>query len=320
MVKRLFACVLSITTAGVPPKQILKRPKQFHLITQMALVILTLSASITAYAEAPMDQIYQYVEEQLGYTREELALNQTAETEEGGLVFSLKLKEADPATNGLVIGELDAQGNFIRLEGPQAIDLRTQYVNDWQKNRFHYDTLYDLVQRWRPIVDALSPEELAEFDSRKHIRTIETFVHHDFRLPGSEHIAYEDAVAHAREALLQLPGWTQEKVGLMGISAEAFHVPLGMEQPVYQFIFERASSVEQSKAALSDGPYTFDQDAWVAKEQAVFGDNHPWRISIRIDAQTGAVVGTILVEYPPVTTYDESCFFLWDPYKETVGP
>ena len=82
MVKRLFACVLSITTAGVPPKQILKRPKQFHLITQMALVILTLSVCVFAYAEAPMDQIYQYVEEQLGYTREELTLNQTAETEE----------------------------------------------------------------------------------------------------------------------------------------------------------------------------------------------------------------------------------------------
>ena len=294
--------------------------KQFSWLMRITLTFMVLSVFVFAYAEAPMDQIYQYVEEQLGYTREELTLNQTAETEEGGLVFSLKLKEADPATNGLVIGELDAQGNFIRLEGPQTIDLRTQYVNDWQKNRFHYNTLYDLVQRWRPIVDALSPEELAEFDYLKHIRTIEAFVHHDFRLPGPEHIAYEDAVTYAQEALLQLPGWTQEKVNLMRISTEAFHVPLGMEQPVYQFIFERASSVEQSKAALSDGPYTFDQDAWVAKEQAVFGDNHPWRISIRIDAQTGAVVGTILVEYPPVTTYDESCFFLWDPYKETVGP
>ena len=267
-----------------------------------------------------MDQIYQYVEEQLGYTREELTLNQTAETEEGGLVFSLKLKEADPATNGLVIGELDSQGNFIRLEGPQAIDLLTQYVNDWQKNRFHYDTLYDLVQRWRPIVDALSPEELAEFDSRKHIRTIEAFVHHDFRLPGAEHISYEDAVTYAQEALLQLPGWTQEKVNLMRISTEAFHVPLGMEQPVYQFVFKLASSVERLKAALSDGPYTFDRDAWVAKEDAVFGDNRPIRVSVRIDSQTGAVVGTVLVEFAPTSTYDESCFFLWDPCKETVGP
>lgn len=320
MVKRLFACVLSITTAGVPPKQILKRPKQFHLITQMTLVILTLSVCVFAYAEAPMDQIYQYVEEQLGYTREELTLNQTAETEEGGLVFSLKLKEADPATNGLVIGELDAQGNLIRLEGPQEIDLLTQYVNDWQKNRFHYDTLYDLVQRWRPIVDALSPEELAEFDYLKHIRTIEAFVHHDFRLPGAEHISYEDAVTYAQEALLQLPGWTQEKVDLMRISTEAFHVPLSMEQPVYQFVFKLASSVERLKAALSDGPYTFDRDAWVAKEDAVFGDNRPIRVSVRIDSQTGAVVGTILVEFAPTSTYDESCFFLWDPYKETVGP
>ena len=267
-----------------------------------------------------MDQIYQYVEEQLGYTREELTMNQTAETEEGGLVFSLKLKEADPATNGLVIGELDSQGNFIRLEGPQAIDLRTQYVNDWQKNRFHYNTLYDLVQRWRPIVDALSPEELAEFDYLKHIRTIEAFVHHDFRLPGPEHIAYEDAVTYAQEALLQLPGWTQEKVNLMRISTEAFHVPLGMEQPVYQFVFKLASSVERLKAALSDGPYTFDRDAWVAKEDAVFGDNRPIRVSVRIDSQTGAVVGTVLVEFAPTSTYDESCFFLWDPCKETVGP
>ena len=291
-----------------------------RLMILLMMTVLLVCGSMAGFAETQLDQIYQYVEEQLGYTREELTLNQTAETEEGGLVFSLKLKEADPATNGLVIGELDAQGNLIRLEGPQAIDLLTQYVNNWQKNRFHYDTLYDLVQRWRPIVDALSPEELAEFDYLKHIRTIEAFVHHDFRLPGAEHISYEDAVTYAQEALLQLPGWTQEKVDLMHISAEAFHVPLGMEQPVYQFIFERASSVERLKAVRSDGPYTFDQDAWVAKEQAVFGDNHPWRISIRIDAQTGAVVGTILVEYPPVTTYDESCFFLWDPYKETVGP
>ena len=185
-----------------------------RLMILLMMTVLLVCGSMAGFAETQLDQIYQYVEEQLGYTREELTLNQTAETEEGGLVFSLKLKEADPATNGLVIGELDAQGNFIRLEGPQAIDLRTQYVNDWQKNRFHYDTLYDLVQRLRPIVDALSPEELAEFDYLKHIRTIEAFVHHDFRLPGAEHISYEDAVTYAQEALLQLPGWTQEKVDL----------------------------------------------------------------------------------------------------------
>ena len=291
-----------------------------RLMILLMMTVLLVCGSMAGFAETQLDQIYQYVEEQLGYTREELTMNQTAETEEGGLVFSLKLKEADPATNGLVIVELDAQGNFIRLEGPQAIDLRTQYVNDWQKNRFHYDTLYDLVQRWRPIVDALSPEELAEFDYLKHIRTIEAFVHHDFRLPGAEHISYEDAVTYAQEALLQLPGWTQAKVDLMRISTEAFHVPLGMEQPVYQFVFKLASSVERLKAALSDGPYTFDRDAWVAKEDAVFGDNRPIRVSVRIDSQTGAVVGTILVEFAPTSTYDESCFFLWDPYKETVGP
>ena len=291
-----------------------------RLMILLMMTVLLVCGSMAGFAETQLDQIYQYVEEQLGYTREELTMNQTAETEEGGLVFSLKLKEADPATNGLVIGELDAQGNFIRLEGPQAIDLLTQYVNDWQKNRFHYNTLYDLVQRWRPIVDALSPEELAEFDYLKHIRTIEEFVHHDFRMPGLDHISYEDAVTYAQEALLQLPGWTQEKVDLMRISTEAFHVPLGMEQPVYQFVFKLASSVERLKAALSDGPYTFDRDAWVAKEDAVFGDNRPIRVSVRIDSQTGAVVGTILVEFAPTSTYDESCFFLWDPYKETVGP
>ena len=291
-----------------------------RLMILLMMTVLLVCGSMAGFAETQLDQIYQYVEEQLGYTREELTLNQTAETEEGGLVFSLKLKEAGPAHNGLVIGELDAQGNFIRLEGPQAIDLLTQYVNDWQKNRFHYDTLYDLVQRWRPIVDALSPEELAEFDYLKHIRTIEAFVHHDFRLPGAEHISYEDAVTYAQEALLQLPGWTQEKVNLMRISTEAFHVPLGMEQPVYQFVFKLASSVERLKAALSDGPYTFDRDAWVAQEDAVFGDNRPIRVSVRIDSQTGAVVGTILVEFAPTSTYDESCFFLWDPCKETVGP
>ena len=54
--------------------------------------------------------------------------------------------------------------------------------NDWQKIVFIMIPCMIFVQRWRPIVDALSPEELAEFDSRKHIRTIETFVHHDFRL------------------------------------------------------------------------------------------------------------------------------------------
>ena len=172
------------------------------------------------------------------------------------------------------------------------------------------------MQRWRPIVDALSPEELAEFDYLKHIRTIEAFVHHDFRLPGAEHISYEDAVTYAQEALLQLPGWTQEKVNLMCISTEAFHVPLGMEQPVYQFVFKLASSVERLKAALSDGPYTFKRDAWVAKEDAVFGDNRPIRVSVRIDSQTGAVVGTILVEFAPTSTYDESFFSFGTPARK----
>lgn len=294
--------------------------KRFHAVALLALAALLLCGSFSGSAETQTDQIYRFIQEQLGYTREELTLNQTTETEEGGLAFSLKLKEADPTTNGLIIGELDAQGNCIRLEGPQSIDLRTQYLNDWFASHFHYDTLYELVQRWRPIVDAMSPEELAEFDYLKHIRTIEEFVHHDFRLPGPEHIAYEDAVAYAQEALLQLPGWTQEKVDLMRIDTEAFHVPLGMEQPVYQFVFGLASSVEQAKAVRSDGPYTFDRDAWVAKEDAVFGDNRPIRASVRIDGRTGEVVGTILVEFAPTSTYDESCFFLWGPYKETVGP
>ena len=135
--------------------------KRFHAVALLALAALLLCGSFSGSAETQTDQIYRFIQEQLGYTREELTLNQTTETEEGGLAFSLKLKEADPTTNGLIIGELDAQGNCIRLEGPQSIDLRTQYLNDWFASHFHYDTLYELVQRWRPIVDAMSPEELA---------------------------------------------------------------------------------------------------------------------------------------------------------------
>lgn len=286
----------------------------------LSLLFLLAIPSYSLGEEAATEKIFSLVQQQLGYTQDQLSVYEIMETTEGGLAFSLKIKDADPSTNGLVIGLLDGAGNLIELEGPKSIDLFTQFLNDWYASRFSYENVYTLVQKWRPIVNGMPPKELAEFDRSKHVRDIYAFVNHPIGLPTAEDLSHDEALAYAKAEILKLPGWTQEKLDLLRIRTEAYHIPTGTERPAYYFIFCCASEVERLKAIQSDGPYTFDSHAWKTKEKAVFGDATLYTVSVHIDAQTGALIGNIWVEFLPTSTsYDDIMLIILDPSIESIG-
>lgn len=275
----------------------------------LALLMLLAFPSHSLGEEATTEKIFSLVEQQLGYTKDQLSVNQIQETTEGGLAFSLKIKDADPTTNGLIIGMLDKAGNLVEIKGPQSIDLRRQYQRDWVASHFSYEDIYALVQKWRPIVNSMSPEELSEFDHKKQYNDLYGFLNHSVGLPTVEDLSHDEALACAKAEILKLPGWTQEKLDLFCVRTEVYHIPTGTERPAYFFIFGRVSLEFEEES---------DYKAWAVKEKTVFGDAVPYSVCVHIDAQTGELIGNIWVEFPP-TYFNDTMLIILNPALESIG-
>lgn len=245
--------------------------------------------------------MYQHCEENLGYPKEALAPYNFIRKNEGGWAFSLTVKDADATTNGLVIGEMAEDGQLTALEGPQPISSYLQLYDGLMRSERSYEAMYRLKVEWEPRLNQLNAEELAELDRHSSFFPFIALINHDIRLPADSDVSYEDARKSAEEAILASGGWTQEMMDLIRIKIEIYHVPVGSDRPVYQFIYSLASSVGQIEALYCGKSYNFDYDKLAKKENRVFGKALPIVISVRIDAQTGKALDDVYIEVPPLS-------------------
>lgn len=288
----------------------------FILITIVAVIfILSVTYTYAATNDDLKGLMYQYCEEQLGYTKDALELYNFVQKTEGGWAFSLKVKDADPTTNGLVIGEMAEDGQLVSLEGPTSISVFEQLREALLSSERSYEAMYQLKLEWEPKLDQLSDDDLAELNL-EWLAKLWPFIpllHHDIRLPADGDISYEEAQANAEKAILALPEWTQEMLDCMAIRLVVYHVPENSSTPVYQFVYGLASSVHvydyhYGEPAISESTY----DKLSENEDRVFGDVEPCFVSVRINAQTGEVAGDIIIETPPTTDGAPEIYILWE--------
>ena len=278
----------------------MKKGKAIALV--MTAILAVSSAAYAATSEAKAKELmYQYCEEQLGYSKEALEPYNFMRTEEGGWVFSLKVKDADPTTNGLVIGEIAEDGQLVALEGPKPIPIHEQLREALLRSERSYEAMYRLKLEWEPRLSQLSAEDLAEFDANSSNWPLIALINHDIRLPTDNDISYEEARKSAEEAILALPGWTQEMLDHIAVRFEVYHVPVNSSRPVYQFIYSLESFVGHLEEVHSGQSDTFNYDELRNEERRVFGKALPYVVNVRIDAQTGKAVGDIYIEVPPVS-------------------
>lgn len=282
----------------------MNKGKRGKLITKLMVIICLAVLPITVFAGTNQKEIqeafYVYCEKELGYCKDEVMPYNIAQSEDGTWIISLLVKNPDPETNGLILGQLDKDGGLISIQGPTAVSLKQQFGDAFAKASWHYQDMYRFKREWEARLDSMTDEEIKEFVDMGRESYIIDFLHHTVVLPDETCIPYEEARGKAIEAIEALEGWTKQMTDYIDVTMEIVHIPVGRSQPVYQFVYTYISDVYYAKAIESGAPYT-DQisreyhrlsDA----EDKVFGNNLPRMISVRIDAKTGELVGDVYVE------------------------
>jgi hypothetical protein len=261
------------------------------------------------------EMAYPYCESELGYTRDELTPNQYVHYEDGSWDFSLHVKDAEPMTNGLVIGSLDSSGKLIEIKGPVPASVAMWLNRQVRKCMFDYREIYQLKQEWEPKMDSISEQDMAIFNSAQSFNPILDFLRLNMVLPDEKCITYEEAKQKTVDIIEAMDGWTPEMTEHIGIMVELIYIPDGMDHPVWQFIYTLASSAFHQKATLYEIEYTNEMekqfDRMYDEEDIVFGENLPCIISIRIDAYSGEQVGETYIETPPVSGIGYTGIVLW---------
>ena len=266
--------------------------------------------------DAILTQIYEYCNIELGYDRDGLTLNNLEHYKDGSWAFSFFVKDPEPKTNALVTGSINKDGTLKSIQGPAPVSTFEWLCQETGKALFDYKDVYRLKKEWEPQLAFIPDEELKAFNASREYYPLLDFLRHDIVLPDEKCIDYDTAKENSIHCIEAMKGWTPKMTKHIDLIAETVHIPSGMDHPVYQFIYTTASTVAFQKNVLFNEEYTDDFNRKVSRmmddEDIVFGDNLPSVISVRIDAYSGAQVGEIYLETPPVSGYDYIAMILWE--------
>ena len=277
--------------------------KQMLSILPISLILIFLFIPSMLAEEEAMNRLYDIIQEQRGYTREQLSVNQM-EYSDGRWGFSLTIIDHPEDEDGLLVGQMDAAGRLLMLEGPQKISWDRQLENDL-KACFNRDDGYLLLpkvrEKWLPILDALSPEQLSRIFER-YVAVVRL----EISLPDPEAMPYTDAYEKALSHLADLPGWSGEQARMFRLAICAYYAPEDIGYPVYFFYFEQHSYMEDAYA--SDRAMGRYQE----KLKRAFDGDAPRRFSIMINAVDGSLVELPVFDYVPIK-YHYLDFFIRTP-------
>lgn len=277
------------------------------LVTSM-LIISPRAHAVVNESEA-REAAYQYCEEQLGYAKKNLEIYDLSLREGGGWAFGIRALEDDKTLREIIRGELDTNGKILSLVERGNVTVTEQIQEDLWRSSRSYEAMYAFKTKWDIRLPQVNKKQNDDFDM-KHNISLTALIRHDIRLPSPTDISYEEAKKKSEEAILALPGWTQEMLDQIRINLEVYHVPVGSDRPVYQFVYKRASAVGHVESLFSDEDYDATYYRLEEAENRVFGKANPWHVNVRIDARTGELVGDIYVDIPP-TMYRDTDFILW---------
>ena len=285
------------------------------LVLVFTLCLFPLFGVVQAEEAYIWEMAYPYCESELGYTRDDLTPNQYMHNEDGSWDFSFYVKDAEPMTNGLVIGSLDPAGKLLEIKGPAPVST-AEWLN-WQvrKCMFDYRELYLLKKQWESKLDSIPEQDMAILNSIQSFNPILDFLRLDIVLPDDQCISYEEAKQKTINIIEAMDEWTPEMTEHISIIVELIYIPDGMDHPIWQFIYTMASDAFQQRASFYGIEFTDEMadqfDRMFDEEDTVFEGKPPYKISIRIDAYSGEQVGETYIETPPVSGIGYTGIVLW---------
>lgn len=268
----------------------MRTPAKFLTV---CIALLLAMAGLCACAEesSEWDMVYTLLEKETGYTRNQLIESQLV-FEDGEWLFSVIIKDHSEDEDGLLIGEMDSNGNLINLSGPEKINLDTQLENDLKACFNREDCwlcLAEVCQKWEKKLSTLSEEQKSTIWER-YLKTVERGI-----TPPPEDAldfpaAYETALKKAAEA----EGWTEEMIHMFRHCISAYYVLDG--SPVWFIYLEQHSWFEPEYESDADmNQYEKELNAAFAG----LNQETPIKIGILIDACTGELMEKPMLDYIP---------------------
>lgn len=294
-------------------------PARYAFVLMILITVLLLSFSFHAHAAISETEAraaaYQYCEEQFAYPKNSQEIYEIFYRDEGGWSFGIRVLEEDGTVMEYVRGEMDQNGKLLSLNKRGDITLTEQLQEDLRRCARSYEGMYAIKQKWeRRLGQGIEVKEASKGQrdepDRRQNAPLTALIRHDIRLPSSADISYEEAKKKSEEAILALPGWTREMLDYLRISLEVYHVPVGSDRPVYEFVYGVASYVGHIEAIVSGANNRANFNRLFDAEAEMFGKAIPYNVDVRIDARTGERIGEIYVDIPP-TKYRDTDFILW---------
>ena len=268
--------------------------KTFLKISAMCIALLLAMAGICACAEesSEWDMLYALLEKEAGYTRDQLIGTQLV-FEEGQWFFCVTLKDHPEDNDGLIIGEMDSDGNLIGMEGPSKITLEELLENDL-KSCFAREDCYlrlaEVCAKWKGILATISEEQKAEIWD-KYVKVVEMGI----TLPTEDALDFSTAYETALKKAAAAEGWTEEMIRMFHHIISAYYVSDG--SPVWFVYLEQHSYFEPEYASDADMKKYRDS---LKKSFADVNQVPPRKIGIMIDANTGVLKEKVMLDYAPV--------------------
>ena len=267
--------------------------KRSRRILSFFLTLQIAAAFIPAHADenGGWELAFAMLERETGYTREQLTPGQILEGG-GTWDFSVFINEHPEDEDGMLLCEIDKNGNLLSITGPEKIGLETQLENDL-KSCFRQDDCYarlaDAAARWQPRLAALSSEEKQSIWPA-YRKAIEIGIVQ----PDEAALAYPAALRAALDGAAARMGWTADMADLYCLIISAYYISGG--SPVWFFYFEQHSYFEkeyESDEAMDR--YQQQLERAFAKD----GQEAPYSFGILIDAVTGELKEAPMLDYIP---------------------
>ena len=262
-------------------------------IFTVCIVLLLAAAGLCACAEesSEWDMAYAALEKETGYTRDQLIGNQMV-FEDGLWYFSVTVKDHPEDEDGLLIGELDSNGNLLGMDGPSKITLESLLEDDLKScfNREDcWKRLPEVCKNWEKKLSVLSAEQKAEIWD-KYVKVVELGI----TLPPEGALDFATAYETALKEAAAAEGWTMEMIHLFHYAISACYELDG--SPVWFIYLDQHSWFEPEYA--SDAAMNRYKDQ-LKKAFADAGQVPPRKIGILIDAYTGALKEKPMLDYVP---------------------